>query len=145
MIKLNKKTAIPFLTERLKKIIEVTHYYGDSYDRDLMVRIGKKREMLDDEAFFITLDEYKDNIILRKKWDYEGGRIISENMFKNCIEELNDDDWTDHTVLSKEGSVRVLNDIIHFLNLLTKTRVNNVEDVLLDLVWIRLYQVERSL
>ena len=145
MIKLNKKTAVPFLTERLKKIIEVTHYYGDSYDRDLMVRIGKKREMLDDEAFFITLDEYKDNIILRKKWDYEGGRIISENMFKNCIEELNDDDWTDHTVLSKEGSVRVLNDIIHFLNLLTKTRVNNVEDVLLDLVWIRLYQVERSL
>lgn len=140
MIKLSKKTAVPYLTERLKKIIEVTHYYGDSYDRDLMVRIGKKREMLDDEAFFITLDEYKDNIILRKKWDYEGGRIISENMFKNC-----DDDWTDHTVLSKEGIVRVLNDIIHFLNLLKKTRVNNVEDVLLDLVWIRLYQVERSL
>lgn len=145
MIKLNKKTAVPFIRERLEKIYEVTHYYGDSYDRDLMVRIGKKREYLDDEAIFMTLDEYKDNIILRKKWDYEGGRIISENMFKGCIEEINDDDWSDHKILSKEGVIRILNDIIHFLNIITKTKVNNVEDVLLDLVWIRLYQVERSL
>ena len=144
MIKLNKKNAIPFIRERLEKIYEVTHYYGDSYDTDLMVRIGKKREYLDDEAIFMTLDEYKDNIIVRRKWDYEGGRIVSANMFKGC-NEIDDDDWNDNKTLSKEGVIRILNDIIHFLNVITKTRVYNVEDVLLDLVWIRLYQVERSL
>ena len=102
--------------------------FNELLNQDLPSRSNKSflesaDEYLDDEAIFMTLDEYKDNIILRKKWDYEGGRIISENMFKGCIEEINDDDWSDHKILSKEGVIRILNDIIHFLNIITKIKL----------------------
>ena len=71
MIKLNKKTAVPYLKARLSKIYEVTHYYGDSYDTDLMIRIGKKREYLDDEAINVNIRmDKKSKIRMYKKYSY---------------------------------------------------------------------------
>lgn len=138
MIHLTKNNAVPFLRERLERLILVTHLQGDSYDRDLTMIMGKRKRPLEDNAFFMTLDEYKEHIIIRRKWNYEGGKIVAKNVF-NTFED------DDNEPFSEKGILRAINEIIHFLNLTTKLKVVKIEDILLDSVFYTLNRVEQSL